>query len=90
MASPKSQDKRLLERAVRLGDLTQAEISKQIAQAADLEERVETRSEEEMERLRTELETEGVARAERIQRFIEEGPLPTVRPEPVLIDESDL
>jgi hypothetical protein len=43
-----------------------------------------------MERLRTELETEGVARAERIQRFIEEGPLPIVRPEPVLIDESDL
>lgn len=90
MASPKSQDKRILERAVRRGDLTQAEISKQIAQAADLEERVEPRSEEEMERLRTELETESVARAERIQRFIEEGPLPTVRPEPVLIDESDL
>ncbi len=90
MASPESQDKRVLERAVRRGDLTQAEISKQIAQAADLEERIEPRSEEELERLRTELETEGVARAERIQRFIVEGPLPTVRPEPVPIDESDL
>ncbi len=90
MASSHSQDTRLLERAVRLGELSQSEVETELEKLPDLAERVEPCSEEDLQRVRAEFEAEGVARAERVERFLEEGPLPTVRAEPVPIDESDL
>ncbi len=90
MASAHSQDTRLLERAIRLRELSQSEVDKELEQLPDLAESVEDRSDEDLQRVRAEFEAEGVARAERVERFLEEGPLPTVRPEPVPIDESDL
>ena len=90
MASSHSQDNRLLERAMRRGDLSESEVAKELEGLPDLAERSVRDSEEDLQRLRTELETEGAARTERVERFLEEGPLPAVRPEPVPIDESDL
>ena len=90
MASSQSQDTRLLERAIRRGELSQSEVEKELEKLPDLAESVERSSDADVERLRAEFEAEGVARAERVERFLEEGPLPVVRPEPVPIDESDL
>ncbi len=90
MASSHSQDTRLLERAVRLGELSQSEVEKELEKLPDLAESVERCSDEDLQRVRTEFEAERVARTERVERFLQEGPLPTVRPEPVPIDESDL
>ncbi len=90
MASSQSQDTRLLERAIRRGELSQSEVEKELEKLPDLAESVERSSDADVERLRAEFEAEGVARGERVERFLEEGPLPVVRPEPVPIDESDL
>ena len=90
MASSQRQDSRLLERAIRRGDVSESEVEKELEKLPDLEQRAEADSDEDLQRLRAELEAEGVARAERVERFVEEGPLPTIRPEPVPLDESDL
>ncbi len=90
MAGSQLQDKRLLRRALRKGDVSQAEVDKQIAGLPDLGERVERSSEEEIQRVRAELEAEAAARTERVQRFLLEGPRPVLRPDPVPIDEADL
>ncbi len=90
MASAHSHDTRLLERAIRRGDLKESEVEKELETLPDLEERAEPHSDEDLERLQAEFEAERIARAERVERFLAEGPLPTVRPEPVPIDESDL
>ncbi|MEE9279171.1 MAG: hypothetical protein V3V67_03260 [Myxococcota bacterium] len=90
MAGSQPQDKRLLQRSLRKGDASQAEVDKQIAELPDLGERVEQRSEEELQRVRAELEVEAAARTERVERFQSEGPRPVLRPEPVPIDEADL
>lgn len=90
MASSQPQDKRLLERAVRTGELSQAQLEQELSQLPDLAERVQPPAEEELEKLRSELGAESEARAERIERFLTEEPQVAVRPEPIPIDEADL
>ncbi len=90
MASAHTQDKRLLERGLRKGDLTPTEVEKEIAGRPDLSESCEQPTDDDVEKFRVELEAETVARSERVQRFLEEGPPPVIRPDPVPLDESDL
>ncbi len=87
MASTQPQDKRLVERALRRGE---AAPKADEGALPDLAGEAQQPDQAEVARLREELEAEQIARTERIQRFIEEGPLPEVKPEPMLIDESDL
>ena len=90
MASSRTQDKRLLERGLRKGDLTPEEVEKEVAGLPDLSESCEQPPDDDIEKLRAEFDTERVARNERVQRFLEEGPAPVIRPDPVPLDESDL
>lgn len=90
MASSQAQDKRLLERAQRRGDMSKSQVEEELSRLADLHESIQHPSEEEVERLRSELGAEREARAERIERFLTEEPQPPVRPEPIPIDEADL
>jgi hypothetical protein len=90
MASSDTQDNRLLERGLRQGDLNPKEVEKEIAALPDLSESRGRPSDDDVEKFRDELEVEKTARDERVQRFLEEGPAPVIRPDPVPLDESDL
>ena len=87
MASTPQQDKRIVERALRRGEATP---KIDAAAMPDLAGDARPTDEAEVAQLREELEAEQIARTERIARFIEEGPIREEKPEPVLIDESDL
>lgn len=90
MAPLRTQDKRLLERGLRKGDLAPEEVEKEVAGLPDLSESCGQPSDDDIEKFRAELDAERVARNERVQRFLEEGPAPVIRPDPVPLDESDL
>ncbi len=90
MAASRTQDKRLLERGLRKGDLTRQEVEEEVAGLPDLSESCEQSSDADIEKLRAEFDAERVARNERVQRFLEEGPATVIRPDPVPLDESDL
>ncbi len=90
MASTQPQDKRLLERAMRRGKLSRQEAESSSETHPDMADRLQQPNPEELEQLKEELGAEAVARKERIERFLEEGPLPEEKAEPVPIDENDL
>jgi hypothetical protein len=86
MASVERLDRRLQERKRRHGQLSQEEVDRDSNALSDLADNVHRPDEEELERVRKELELEGVARADRIQRALTEPrePLPVlpIPPEP--------
>ncbi len=88
MTSRQPRDKRLLERAERLGEASAAKAGDALA---DLSDRSQPQAdEEELAKLRGELEAEATARAERIRRMIEEGPPVEPKPEPIVLSEEDI
>ncbi len=88
MASTQPRDKRLLEREQRQGAASEARAEDV---SADLSDRSQPQAdEEELAKLRGELEAEATARAERIRRMIEEGPPVEPKPEPIVLSEEDI
>ena len=86
MASVERLDRRLQEREMRHGQLSRQELDRDRNALPDLADNVHRPDEEELERVRKELELEGVARAERIQRALSEAheppPVLPAPPEP--------
>ena len=90
MASKQPQDKRLVDRALRRGELSRKDVDAAARELSDEGSGGEAPSEEDLEKLRSELELEGAERRARIERFMEEGPLPEAKPKPVPFNENDL
>jgi len=76
-------DKRLVERKVRQGQLSQENLERNTKALPDLAQNVSRPDEEELERVREELELEQVARDRRIERALTE-PSEPVAPPPVV------
>ena len=89
MATDSLQDKRLIERAARKGDLAQVKQDALAAEAPDMAGAVRELAAEEIDALSEELEREQTLRAERIQRFIEEGPPAEPKPEIIPMSETE-
>jgi dsDNA-specific endonuclease/ATPase MutS2 len=90
---PEKLDRRMQERLLRQRRLTPEVLEKARGGLPDLAGEVEERSEEELEALRSELESERVLRAERIERAKERAasPAPPRRLGPLVpLDESEL
>jgi hypothetical protein len=81
MASPLSSDKRLIERSLRKGEFTPADVKEASASLPDLAERVRPVTPEEIDELRSELIREHEVRCERIARRLEEGPPAPPKPQ---------
>jgi len=62
----------------------------ELSSFTDLAANVAAPSEEDLEKLRTELATEGEARDRRIERFVKEGPLKPVPRAVIPVSENDL
>ncbi len=90
MASKPLQDKRLVDRALRRGDLSRSDLEAAAQDLPDEGSGGEAPSQEDLDKLRSELETEGAERKARIERFMEEGPQPEEKPEPIPFNENDL
>lgn len=87
-------DRRMLERMLARRRLSPEEVAKAARQLPDLADAVETRSEEDLEKLAEELVAERELREERIERALERAASPVQRrvaPGPIQpLDEDDL
>lgn len=82
-------DKRLLQRGVRKGKLSERELDQALDELPDLVDRIRHPSEEELETLREELVSEQQIRAERVQRILAE-PKDVPKPQPPVTPFTDL
>jgi hypothetical protein len=90
MTSPKKlPDIRMVEREQRRQG-ARVEVPRDPANFPDLAANVLSPSDEELEKLRAELETEREVRNRRIERFIKEGPLKPVPRAVIPVSENDL
>jgi hypothetical protein len=82
-------DSRMVERAKRRLGASTAEI-RELANFVDLAANVAAPSEEDLNKLRADLVSEGEVRDRRIERFVREGPLKPVPRAVVPVSENDL
>ena len=82
-------DTRMVEREKRRQGVTKTAIP-DLASFVDLAPNVAAPTEEELEKLRTDLAAEGEVRDRRIERFVREGPLKPIPRAVVPVSENDL
>ncbi len=89
MAAVEGLDKRLEERGLRQGQLSQKAVDESLAALPDLASNVHQPDEEELARVREEIEDEQRARARRIERALLEPSEPPPPPPPVVPIEPE-
>jgi hypothetical protein len=82
-------DSRMVEREKRRQGANTAEV-RELANFVDLAANVAPPSQEDLDKLRADLVTEGEVRDRRIERFVKEGPLKPVPRAVVPVSENDL
>lgn len=88
-APPQELDRRLQERRLRQGEISQRQIEELALAGPDCAGRMQGSSQEELEKLAEELAGEKRVRDERIQEALEKGePAPTLQPPPAPLDDE--